>query len=175
MIFHSYEFVVFLVIILGVCYLARQTIIRNVFLLIGSYIFYSWGDPSLLFFIVFSSILDYLIGFRISNADSAIRKKIYLIVSLVANLGLLATLKYATWFIDLLGTALGYGNIPWEKPDIDLPLPLGISFYTFQTIGYTIDIYRGHYKPHRNGAALVIAFNPITCEPSKATEIRPTN
>ncbi len=133
---------------------------RKTLLLIGSYVFYGAWDWRFLGLIAFSTLVDFCIGKRI--ADNTDKKKLYLIISLVSNLGLLGIFKYFNFFaqsaVDLahvFGATLNYTTL-------NIILPVGISFYTFQTLSYTIDIYRGKLKPQKSllDFSLFVAFFP---------------
>ena len=117
---------------------------QNVLLLVASYIFYGWWDARFCFLILFSSLVDFWVGRSIHRSQ---HKKAWLCISLATNLGLLGFFKYCNFFIEnfvALMTSLGLHADPWTLKVI---LPVGISFYTFQTLSYTIDIYRGRLKP----------------------------
>ena len=127
-------------------------------LLGASYAFYMvWSVPfsSLL---VFSTVIDYTAARVIDGSDSPLRRRLGLITSLVANLGVLAVFKYADFFSNSAYSLTGAR--PW--PELDLILPLGISFYTFQTMSYTIDVYRGHLSARKSliDVALYVSFFP---------------
>lgn len=126
---------------------AKNKVLRNVFILVASYIFYGWWDWRFLTLIFFSSLVDFTAGWYIGNTASPVKKKILMAISLITNLGLLGFFKYFNFFITSfidLSTSLGY------NPDVHtlkIILPVGISFYTFQTLSYTLDIYHGRLKP----------------------------
>ncbi|TYA71876.1 MBOAT family protein [Seonamhaeicola marinus] len=162
MIFNSVAFLVFFVIVFVLYwFLGKKHLkIQNVLLLIASYFFYGWWDWRFLSLIIFSTVIDYILGIII---DASIkRKKFYLILSLISNLGLLATFKYFNFFISswvdfcaLLGYDVGISTL-------NIILPVGISFFTFQTMSYSIDIYRGDLKPTKNfiNFATFVSFFP---------------
>ena len=116
----------------------------------ASYIFYGWWRPDFVILMLISTVVDYTCGEYITKAHEAGRKgKQWLIVSLVVNLGLLGYFKYVNFGIDSLNILLdscGISPVRW----MDVVLPVGISFYTFQTMSYTIDVYRGTSPPVRN-------------------------
>ncbi|MCP3930005.1 MAG: MBOAT family protein [Bacteroidetes bacterium] len=159
MLFNSLIFLAFLLIVLPFAYYLPAKP-KKIFLLSASYFFYGFWDWRFCFLILFSTILDFLIGKRLFIAKK--NRKLLLAISLVGNLGLLFTFKYFNFFIDSfqrLITSLG-GEL--DVLHIELILPVGISFYTFQTLSYTIDIYRNKLKPTNSflDFALFVAFFP---------------
>lgn len=150
MVFNSVTFFLFLVVTFLVYLKASKSTIRsgNIILLSASYVFYGWWDWRFLFLIFISSITDYLIGLRISETDSVRKRKGLLAISLIVNLGMLFVFKYFNFFvdtfIDLFGIDENRSNL------IRIILPVGISFYTFQTLSYTIDIYRRQLQPTKS-------------------------
>lgn len=123
---------------------------RNIYLIIASYIFYGWWDWRFLGLIAISSLADYIIGLKIHSATSKRSRKALLIVSLVINLGILGFFKYFNFFVDSLALLFQSLHIPFHVGTLEIILPVGISFYTFQTMSYTIDIYRGQLKPTKS-------------------------
>ncbi len=135
---------------------------RNLFLLAASYFFYGCWSWKFLSLIVISTLVDYYCSHGIEEAASEKRKKLLLVTSCVVNLGILGFFKHANFFVDSLEQSLsfyGYDPGSWR---LDIVLPVGISFYTFQTMSYTIDVYRGQLKPLKNviDFALYVAFFP---------------
>jgi D-alanyl-lipoteichoic acid acyltransferase DltB (MBOAT superfamily) len=129
-------------------------------LLMASYIFYAWWNPWYALLLLASTGVDYVAA-RVMTVASPRRRTGALLVSLVVNLGMLATFKYGDFGLDLMHRVLGE-NGAWIPRGLDLLLPVGISFYTFQSMGYTIDVYRGRIAPEKNFPrfALFIAFFP---------------
>ena len=166
MTFNSFSFATFmLVVFLAYWFIFNRkgtNRLRNIFLLAVSYLFYGLWDWRFLLLIALSSLVDYSVGLAIERGESAQQKRRYLIVSLVANLGMLAVFKYFDFFIEsaeelvemLGGTPAGF-RLNWI-------LPVGISFYTFQTLSYTLDVYRGRMKAQRDVVAFFafVAFFP---------------
>ncbi len=141
MVFSSLIFLfVFLPFVLAVYYILPHKY-RNLFLLIADLFFYGWGEPILVFLMIFTIIINYIVGLFIEKYDDK-KKKIVLITSVIINLGLLAFFKYAGFITENLNIIIPFINIPI----IDIPLPVGISFYIFQTMSYIIDVYRGDTK-----------------------------
>ena len=118
---------------------------KNAVLLISSLFFYGWGEPKLLFLMVFTIALFYFCGLTIGRAGEPRKKRFWLLVSVVISLVLLGLFKYADFFIGSFNRLTGLG-IPFLR----LSLPVGISFYTFQCLSYTIDVYRGQVPPQRS-------------------------
>ena len=151
MIFNSVVFLLFFVIVFILYWLIPKKFFKyqNILLLIASYFFYGWWDWRFLSLILFSTIVDYFLGIFI-HKNKEKRKKAFLIISLLVNLGLLMVFKYYNFFVESwvnLWTVFGY-EMPISTANIILPV--GISFYTFQTMSYSIDIYRGELKPTKN-------------------------
>jgi D-alanyl-lipoteichoic acid acyltransferase DltB (MBOAT superfamily) len=161
LLFNSLEFAVFLVFVLAL-YLCLPQRAQNRMLLVASYVFYGAWDWRFLGLIALSTLIDYAVGLRIAASDDPARRKRWVVVSIVSNLGILGAFKYAGFFaasLGRLGEALGLDVSP---PVLSIVLPVGISFYTFQTLSYTIDVYRGLLKPTRNllDFALFVSFFP---------------
>jgi alginate O-acetyltransferase complex protein AlgI len=148
MIFHSYTYIFFfLPIVVAGYYLLRRTTWHNLFLLVASYVFYCYGNAWLLLYILFSSTLDYVLAPLIEKASGRHKKLALLSLSLIGNLGLLFTMKYSAWVLDTLEIFLGLTiTLPTGINLYDIALPPGLSFYTFQSLSYTIDVYRGDRK-----------------------------
>jgi alginate O-acetyltransferase complex protein AlgI len=151
MLFNSIEYLIFLPIVFIIYWLLKSSYKnQNILLLISSYVFYGWWDYRFLSLIIFSSFLDYYVGLNIDAADSQKQKKRWLLASLCSNLGLLGVFKYYNFFADSFESTMS--TIGWEVNDLTLNiiLPVGISFYTFQTLSYSIDIYRGQIKASKD-------------------------
>ena len=154
MIFHSLDFIAFFVVTLA-AYWALPLRAQNVLLLVASYVFYGWVQPWWPVLLLVTTTVDYWAARRISERPET--KRMWLWLSIAANLGLLGVYKYFDFFVDNVaaaGAAMG-----WNVPHIALRLvlPAGISFYTFQSMSYTIDVYRGH-APARKSFIDVAAF-----------------
>jgi alginate O-acetyltransferase complex protein AlgI len=165
MLFNSLEFLLFLPIVFCLYWFIFQKIlfVQNLLLLISSYVFYGWWDYRFLSLIFISSLVDYFIGLRIYHSSNSASKKFYLWISIIFNLGLLAFFKYFNFFIDSwvdLINAFGYSyKSLWT---LNVILPVGISFYTFQTMSYSLDIYNGKLKPTKDfiSFASFVSFFP---------------
>lgn len=162
MLFNSIAFLVFLPVVWA-CYHALRTASARIYLLLAaSYVFYMWWRVDLAALLVLSTLTDYLCGLSMGRWSARRARRIALAVSLTVNLSLLATFKYWKFFAGEF-TSLGGLFIPgFELPVLDLVLPMGISFYTFQTLSYTIEVFRGRISPERNLArfALYVSFFP---------------
>ena len=118
---------------------------KNAVLFLFSLLFYAWGEPIYVVLMLFSTVLDYTCGRLVEKYRGTSKQKIGLIISICVNLGLLFFFKYTDFFIGTINGVFGA-----SIPALNLPLPIGISFYTFQTMSYTIDVYRGEAKMQRN-------------------------
>lgn len=146
MIFNSYSFFCFLGIVLFVYYKLPFRG-QNIWLLVCSYFFYGTWDWRFLSLIVISTTVDFTIGKKIEKTDSTGKKRALLLLSLTTNLGILSFFKYFNFFIDSLQNTLSWIGIETGLTSLNIILPVGISFYTFQTMSYTIDIYKKKLKP----------------------------
>jgi len=117
-------------------------------MLVMSMIFYAASAPWYLIPMLFSALVDYIVGQKIQDSENPVYRKRMLIISIVINLGLLSVFKYTGWLSSEVATLFGVFGVSVKA--ITLPLPAGISFYTFQSMSYAIDIYRKEFKPHRN-------------------------
>ena len=165
MLFNSVAFVIFLPVVFCVYWfvLNRKLVNQNVFLLISSYFFYGWWDPRFLLLIIFSTGLDYIVALKIDKAINPRIRKRWLALSLIANLGTLGAFKYFNFFIDSFCQFLSlFGFDVTYSWSLNIILPVGISFYTFQTLSYTIDVYRNKLKPTNDFIAFgtYVAFFP---------------
>lgn len=161
MVFNSMQYVVFFVLIVFVYYSLPHKY-RWILLLLGSYYFYMCWKAEYLILILISTTIDYVCGLKIYYTESRIRKRIFLLFSLFTNLGLLCAFKYFNFFNDSLRELFNSFNIAYHIPQLRVLLPVGISFYTFQTLSYTIDIYRDNLKPEKHFGifALFVTFFP---------------
>jgi D-alanyl-lipoteichoic acid acyltransferase DltB (MBOAT superfamily) len=150
MLFNTIEFVVFFLAVLTVIVLIKNRKFQHIFLVASSYFFFYFSSNILLTLLVSSTILDYFVAQAIWKTNSKSKKKALLIISLCGNLGLLGFFKYADFAIvqfNILGNSF---DLLTSLPMLNLLLPIGISFYTFQTISYTVDVYRGILKPSKS-------------------------
>ena len=158
MFFNSLAFALFLPTVIGLYWVAPRRF-RIGLLVVASYLFYAWWDVRFLLLIVISTVTDYIVGGRLHLSR---RKRRWLLLSLFVNLGMLGFFKYWDFFVgsaaSLIESVGGQSNVPL----LSVVLPVGISFYTFQTLSYTIDIYRGRLEPEPSllRFALFVAFFP---------------
>lgn len=146
MVFSSLIFLfIFFPLTLLLYFIARNIKTKNFILVVASLIFYSWGEPVWVILLIFSSILDYTVSHAIEKHRNQPITKFYLAVSVIINLGLLAIFKYSGFFISTINSAFGL-----SLPEPAFSLPIGISFYTFQTMSYSIDVYRGNVKAQKS-------------------------
>jgi D-alanyl-lipoteichoic acid acyltransferase DltB (MBOAT superfamily) len=128
--------------------------LQNLFILAASYVFYGWWDWRFLSLIVISSTVDYLVGLGFLAQTSRTQRKWLLAISITVNIGILATFKYFNFFVENFIAAFAALGMELHPTTLNVILPVGISFYTFQTLSYSIDCYRGRMKPTRD----VLAF-----------------
>ena len=159
MLFNSLTFLVFFPCVFLLCYILPFRF-RKYFLLAASYYFYMCWKPEFIVLILFSTVVDYCCGLGMARRPE--RKKLLLAVSLTMNLGLLFFFKYLNFFGETLTALCRAISIPFSAPALNIILPVGISFYTFQTLSYTLDIYKGKLEPERDFVtfALFVSFFP---------------
>ena len=145
MVFSSVLFLFRFLPIFMICYFAAPQRMKNIILLLGSLFFYAWGEPVYILLMLFSTVSDYIHGRLIDAYRGRMASKVFLISSIIVNLGILCFFKYADSLIQAINSAAGI-RIPYP----DLALPIGISFYTFQTMSYSIDVYRDQAKVQKN-------------------------
>jgi alginate O-acetyltransferase complex protein AlgI len=162
MLFNSISFLIFIAIVLLIY--PRLTVRKqNLFLLIASYVFYGFWDWRFNFLILAATTVDFLIGNKICAAKNQRQKKLLLSVSVIFNLSILGFFKYFNFFVDSMAVLLELIGFEPHLTVLRIILPLGISFYTFRTMSYTIDIYRGKIAPTDNFVhyALFLSFFPL--------------
>jgi alginate O-acetyltransferase complex protein AlgI len=148
--FASVVFCLFLPVVFVLHYCCARRQWQNGVLLVASYIFYGWWDYRFCGLMLYSSLVDYAIGQKLATARSEAQRRALLVLTLVSNLGLLGFFKYFNFFADSLVLALAVVGVDVNPTTLNIVLPVGISFYTFQTLSYTLDIYRGQLQPRRN-------------------------
>jgi len=161
MLFNTPEFIIFFILILAIIVVVKMRLFQHLFLLGASYFFFYFSSNYLVTLLIFSTLLDFYVGKAIFETSDKKKKKLLLISSLAGNLGLLGFFKYADFGIVQINQFTNTLGIS-EIPALGLILPIGISFYTFQTISYTVDIYRGKLEPSKTIAefALFVSFFP---------------
>ncbi len=145
MVFSSITFLFRFIPIFMILYFAAPRRMKNVILFLGSLVFYAWGEPVYVLLMLFSTVSDYVHGRLIDRYRGKNAARALLISSIIINLGVLGFFKYSDFLIGAVNQLFG-SSIPL----LGLPLPIGISFYTFQTMSYTIDCYRGEAKVQKN-------------------------
>lgn len=163
MLFNSFDYLIFLPVVFALYWLLNSNLkLQNLLVLSASYFFYGSWDWRFLFLIAFSTFVDYSCSIQISRSSRLRVRKWWLAISIFANLGLLCFFKYYNFFVDSwvnMFASIGYEMSPWT---MNIILPLGISFYTFQTMAYTIDVYRRKIEPCKDYIAFsaFISFFP---------------
>lgn len=164
MLFNSIDFAIFLPIVFGLYWFVtnRNLKSQNLLVVLASYVFYGWWDWRFLSLIVFSTLVDYTIGLRLKDEARENRRKWLLWTSLLVNLGFLGFFKYYNFFLDNFIEAFSFFGQDINARSLDIILPVGISFYTFQTLSYTIDVYRKKLEPTRDFVAFAafVSFFP---------------
>ena len=145
MTFIQYEFLVLMTLVFTTYWLLPTRRLQNVLLLLVSAVFYGWIHPWFLFLLYGSAILDFLMGLGMIRFPG--KKRLFLIISMCGNLGLLGYFKYFDFFVENIIAAFEQLGVQTDLHTLGIFLPVGISFYTFQTMSYTIDVYRGDCKP----------------------------
>src|SRR5690606_21505515 len=178
MLFNSIDFAIFLPIVFFTYWaLDGKLRAQNFLLIAASYLFYGWWDWRFLSLIFFSSAVDYLVGIGFSKIDDARKRRLLLLTSIAVNLGFLGFFKYYNFFLDNLIEAYTFFGQQINPRGLDIVLPVGISFYTLQTLSYTIDVYRRKLEPTRDPVAFfafVSFFPQLVAGPiERATNLLP--
>ncbi|WP_288955304.1 MBOAT family O-acyltransferase [uncultured Polaribacter sp.] len=179
MLFNSIDFALFLPIVFILYWFVfeRNLKYQNFFIVVVSYVFYGWWDWRFLFLILFSTVLDFLIGKKLKRERKQFNRKVLLFISILVNLGFLGFFKYYNFFLDSLSDAFTLFGRPIEIDTLNIILPVGISFYTFQTLSYSIDVYRKKLQPTDHFisfAAFVCFFPQLVAGPiERATNLLP--
>lgn len=183
MLFNSLEYILFLPIVFLLYWFVfdhtiknnkQQLLWQNMFIVVVSYIFYGWWDWRFLILIAITTFLSFLSGIGIERFETKQKKKIVMIINIIINLGILGVYKYYDFFVKSFADAF---NINSEPLLLNLILPVGISFYTFQALSYSIDVYRNHIKPTHNiveFTAFISFFPQLVAGPiERATNLLP--
>ncbi len=164
MLFNSLDFAIFLPIVFLLYWFVFNKSLKqqNILLLVASYVFYGWWDWRFLSLILFSTLVDYTIGRMLGKEERPVKRKLLLWTSLLVNLGLLGFFKYYNFFLDNFVALFSFFGHPINPQGLDIVLPVGISFYTFQTLSYTIDVYRKKLAPTKDFVAFAtfVSFFP---------------
>ena len=161
MLFNSLDFAVFLPIIFILYWFVTNHNLRlqNALIVVASYVFYGWWDWRFLSLIIFSTLVDYSIGRRLKNEENQKIRKTLLWTSIIVNLGFLGVFKYYNFFLDNFIAAFSFFGQDIQPNSLNIILPVGISFYTFQTLSYTIDVYKKKLEPTED----LVAFSAFVC------------
>lgn len=179
MLFNSIEFTIFLPIVFALYWFVTDKNLKaqNGLLVLASYVFYGWWDWRFLSLIIFSSAVDYLVGISLSKTNKQQKRKLLLLTSICVNIGLLGFFKYFNFFAESFANAFTLLGKPIEAVRLNIILPVGISFYTFQTLSYTIDVYRRKLEPTKDIVsffAFVSFFPQLVAGPiERATNLLP--
>ncbi len=162
MLFNSLTFLVFFAIVMIVHALPLRWHWRKFNLLIFSYLFYMAWNPPFVILLWISTVVDWFLGKAIAQTDSVAKKRWLLVGSLLVNLGMLSFFKYGEFLVKSFAGMMAQVGVDYVPPEMDIVLPVGISFYTFQTLSYTLDIYRGKMKPWNSflDYAMYVTFFP---------------
>ena len=164
MLFNSLDFAIFLPIVFILYWFVTQKNwrLQNGLIVLASYVFYGWWDWRFLSLLFFSSMVDYVAGLAMMKEQQQRRRKWYLFISIACNLGLLGFFKYYNFFIESFTTAFSFLGTPFHAGTLYIILPVGISFYTFQSLSYGIDVYRRKLEPTRDPIAFLafVSFFP---------------
>ncbi|KKP37427.1 alginate O-acetyltransferase [Candidatus Peregrinibacteria bacterium RIFOXYC2_FULL_33_13] len=161
MAFNSISFLFFFPLVVSLYFIIPHKF-RWIILLLSSYYFYMSWNPDLIILIIITTLISYATAIQIYKTKNKKRKKLLLIFSIIINLGILFTFKYFNFFSEALKILLQNFSIKLDPITLKLVIPIGISFYTFQTLSYTIDVYRGNFKPEKHPGifAVYISFFP---------------
>jgi alginate O-acetyltransferase complex protein AlgI len=179
MLFNSIDFAIFLPIVFLLYWFVTQKYLKlqNALIVVASYIFYGWWDYRFLSLILFSTAVDFTVGSYLRKTENVSKRKVLLWISILVNIGLLGFFKYYNFFIDNFTSAFSFFGKEIAPNTLNIILPVGISFYTFQTLSYTIDVYKRKLEPTRDFiafAAFVSFFPQLVAGPiERATNLLP--
>ncbi len=179
MLFNSIDFAIFLPIFFVFYWFvfSKNLKFQNALVVVASYMFYGWWNWKFLSLIFFSTVVDYFVGLGLVNFKDANKRKILLWISIIVNLGFLGFFKYYNFFIDNFMTVFSFFGVSIKSNSLNVILPVGISFYTFQTLSYSIDVYRKKLEPTRDFiafSAFVSFFPQLVAGPiERATNLLP--
>jgi len=157
MLFNSIDFAVFIPIVFGLYWFlfSKSLKLQNLLIVVASYVFYGWWDWRFLTLILFSTLVDFTVGIKLSQENVKSKRRLLLLTSVLVNLGFLGFFKYYDFFLVNFTNAFTVLGYNFDSHSLNIILPVGISFYTFQTLSYTIDIYRKKLNPTND----IIAFS----------------
>src|SRR5258708_19167915 len=162
MVFNTLTFAVFFAIVLALHALPLPWKARKINLVLASYVFYAAWNPPFIILLWVSTIVDWCAAQALVRAEGAARRRAWMLLSVVANLGMLLYFKYGTFLLHNFPALMSGLGIDYRPPEFDIVLPVGISFYTFATMSYTLDVYLRRALPARNflDYALFVTFFP---------------
>lgn len=162
MVFNSYTFIVFFAIVLFLHNLPFKWTVKKVNLLLASYLFYSVWSPPFVLLLLFSTILDFTLGKRLFAETNLLKRRLLLSLSLLGNLGVLGYFKYGSFLMENFSYLMASIGFEYQPMQSDIILPIGISFYTFQTLSYSLDMYKKKYTPEKSllDFSLFVTFFP---------------
>ena len=179
MLFNSIDFAIFLPVFFLLYWFVTNINLKlqNFLIVVASYLFYGWWDWRFLSLIIFSTIVDFLVGLMLSKEENETKRKALLWTSILVNIGFLGFFKYYNFFIENFTTAFSFFGNEIQTNSLNIILPIGISFYTFQTLSYSIDVYRKKLEPTKDYiafAAFVSFFPQLVAGPiERATNLLP--
>ena len=161
MLFNSLDFAIFLpIVFLLYWFVAQKNLkLQNALIVLASYVFYGWWDWRFLSLIIFSTVVDYLVGQKLRVEEKQSKRKVLLWTSILVNLGFLGFFKYYNFFLENFIDAFSFFGMQINANSLNIILPVGISFYTFQTLSYTIDVYKKKLEPTQD----FVAFSAFVC------------
>jgi alginate O-acetyltransferase complex protein AlgI len=162
MLFNSLTFVVFFSVVLAGYWTLKSWTARKNLLLVASYLFYGAWNPPFALLLFATTALDFFLGGKIAQAQAPAARKLWLIASVTSNLSMLGFFKYGNFLLENLQWLLARGGVAYQPPHLDVFLPIGISFYTFHSLSYTLDVYRRVCQPTKSlrDFALAVSFFP---------------
>lgn len=179
MLFNSIDFAIFLPIVFILYWFVtnKNLKLQNLLIVAASYLFYGWWDWRFLSLILFSTLVDYTVGQKLRNEENQLKRKVLLWTSILVNLGFLGFFKYYNFFLDNFITAFSFFGQDIQANSLNIILPVGISFYTFQTLSYTIGVYKRKLEPTKDFiafSAFVSFFPQLVAGPiERATHLLP--
>ena len=179
MLFNSIDFAIFLpIVFILYWFVANKNLkLQNFLIVLASYFFYGWWDWRFLSLIIFSTLIDYFVGRKLKVEEDQVKRKILLWTSILINLGFLGFFKYYNFFLDNFITAFSFFGTEINANSLNIILPVGISFYTFQTLSYSIDVYKRKLEPTKDFisfSAFVSFFPQLVAGPiERATHLLP--
>jgi D-alanyl-lipoteichoic acid acyltransferase DltB (MBOAT superfamily) len=179
MLFNSIDFAIFVpIVFLFYWFVFNKNLkLQNSVIVVASYVFYGWWDYRFLSLMLFSTVVDYLVGRALMSEGNTTKRKVLLWISIIVNLGFLGFFKYFNFFVESFADAFSLFGMPIKANTLHIILPVGISFYTFQTLSYSIDVYKRKLEPTKNFimfTAFVSFFPQLVAGPiERATNLLP--